>query len=153
MATLSTVLDEVEQDLCKILATAFDRATFGPLRTIYIGAPEDGATAKSLPYAAIYLPSWSAVDDDEASLCASMARLNYEIYLHAPKPKGQTVESEKRLRAQQLRSAVKAGTIRHATLRLAMGDTYQEQEDFNVAALSDAYVIRVSFQFLVEWAD
>ena len=153
MPNLYTVLEEVEQDLCKILTTAFDRATFGPLRKIYIGGIEEGTTAKSLPYAVIYLPGWTEAEDEEGSICSESANLNYEIYLHAAKPRGITIEQEKRKRAQELRSAVKAGTLRHVSLRLATGDTYEAQDDFKVEALADSYVIRVNFRFLVEWTD
>jgi hypothetical protein len=150
---LYTVLEEVEQDLCKILTTAFDRATFGPLRKIYIGGIEEGTTAKSLPCAAIYLPSWSESEDDDTTICSESANLNYEIYLHAAKPRGVTIEGEKRRRAQELRSAVKAGTLRHVSLRLPTGDTYEAQDDFKVEAIADSYVIRVNFRFRVEWTD
>ena len=157
MATLQTVLEEIEQDLTVVLTTAWDTTTFGPLAKVYIGAPEEGTTAKDLPIVALSLTSVAPSDDEEGSFCSESARLDYEIYLHAMKPRGRTLESEKRQRAQQLRTALKtamaAGDIRHASQVLWMGDTYREEEDFQVAALSDAYVIRAKYQMFVEWTD
>ena len=154
MPTLATVLEEMEQDITEILMGALTSDTFGPLSCVFIGAPAEGITAKSLPFAVLAIPSVTSTEDEDGVICSESARVHLEIYLQAAKPKaGRTVEGEKRLRAQTIRSAMKAGAIRHAAQVLWQSDTYQEQEDFEVATLSDAYVLRVSYQLYVEWED
>ena len=153
MPNLLTVLEEIEEDLTRILIDALDLEGFGPLMSVFIGAQEEGTTGRSLPYATIVLPGWTSTEDDDGVICSESAELNYEIYLTAPKNKGDRLEYEKRVRAQQIRTAIKTTTIRHTSLKLAMGDTYQESEDFAVQSTSDAYTIRLSYKLRVEWED
>jgi hypothetical protein len=153
MPTLEAILEQIEQDLTTVLMDTFTTLTFGPLTKVYTSPPEEGTTAQMLPLAAIFVPSIEAEDDDTGVICSESAMVSYEIYLQALKPVGRTVAAEKRQRAQQIRSAIKNATIRHASLILWMGDTYELGEDSRLEALSTAYTIRVSYQMRVEWED
>lgn len=157
MPSLQTVLTELEEDLTRVIRTAWDTSLFGPIKSLYTDVPEEPATVSSLPAVALLMPSVEAAGDEYASICSEASSVQVDIYLHAMKPRGVTLANEKRQRAQELRSALKdaveADDIRHASLILWASDTYQEQEDFQVAALSDAYVIRVRYQMIVEWSD
>lgn len=147
MPTLSTRLTALEAELCDIVTDAWG------VSKIATSPREQETTLSALPEAYVIIMGAEA-SEEEGSLCAESARVPVVILLHAKKPAaGALLASEKRTKAQALRTAVKAHTFTNSSNVRWESEQYDAREDAEVEATSGDYMIRLVFSAFVEWTD